>query len=286
MLTAAAPVPDTPPAAGVRHQRNHRDDLVSGRRLHARKSHALRNVGVPQLLIVGVEEGHKRVYWHERQYRGGRDDLILLRPGERYGIDNRPGAHGYRAELIQLSPALVADFRRHHGGLIDAALQDTAEIPISVHRDRHTGQAWQSLLAAIEEGAPAPLLDQHARTLLLCLTLAGAARALLPGREAPLIQRVRQLLNDDPGRNWNIDELSNLTGMAASTLRRHLSAQDQGFRTILEDARLSAALDSLQSTRDSIGHIAHAVGYASPSRFAIRFRRRFGISPSELRAAL
>ncbi|MDP8997842.1 MAG: AraC family transcriptional regulator, partial [Pseudomonadota bacterium] len=41
----------------------------------------------------------------------------------------------------------------------------------------------------------------------------------------------------------------------------------------------------LQSTGDSITQIAFAVGYESPSRFATRFRKRFGFVPSVLRKA-
>ncbi|WP_206409432.1 helix-turn-helix transcriptional regulator [Lysobacter enzymogenes] len=263
---------------------------VAASELSARKPHALRDVSVPQLLLVGVTDGHKRVLWRGREYRGGQDDLIVLRPGERYGIDNRPGARGYRADLLQLPSALVADFRHRHKAVYESALKHAlhgaAHGAPSLRRDRHTGQAWRQLLDAACEPAPAPLLEQHAHTLLLCLTLAGAAACLQADREAPLNVRVRQLLREDPGRDWSLDEIARRLGLGASTLRRQLSAHGAGFREMLEDERLGLALAQLQGTRESIVRIAAAAGYASASRFAIRFRRRYGLSPSELRAAL
>ena len=39
----------------------------------------------------------------------------------------------------------------------------------------------------------------------------------------------------------------------------------------------------LQTTRRTILEIALDCGYESPSRFATRFRERYGMSPSELR---
>jgi len=259
---------------------------VAASELSARKAHALRDVVVPQLLLVGVTDGHKRVLWRGREYRGGHDELIVLRPGERYGIDNRPGASGYRADLIQLSPALVEDFRRQRAALFESALERAPHGTPCLRRDRHTEQAWRQVLDSAAESAPAPLLEQHAHTLLLCLTLSGAAAALRADREAPLNERVRHLLREDPGRDWTLDEIARRLGVGASTLRRQLSAHGAGFRQMLEDERLGHALTQLQSTRESIVRVAEAAGYASASRFAIRFRHRYGLSPSELRAAL
>ena len=49
---------------------------------------------------------------------------------------------------------------------------------------------------------------------------------------------------------------------------------------------MAYALSHLQTTRRSIDDIAHACGYASASRFAVRFRQRFGLSPRALRQAI
>ena len=51
------------------------------------------------------------------------------------------------------------------------------------------------------------------------------------------------------------------------------------------DARMTFALGMIQTTDLPINRIALDVGYASPSRFAVRFRERFGISPSHVRQA-
>jgi AraC-like DNA-binding protein len=47
---------------------------------------------------------------------------------------------------------------------------------------------------------------------------------------------------------------------------------------------MASALTLLQATSRPVAEIALAVGYASPSRFAVRFRHRFGFSPSAVRS--
>ena len=46
---------------------------------------------------------------------------------------------------------------------------------------------------------------------------------------------------------------------------------------------MSFAMTLLQSTDHPIAHIAAQVGYESPSRFAVRFRDRFGFAPTVVR---
>ena len=73
--------------------------------------------------------------------------------------------------------------------------------------------------------------------------------------------------------------------MSEATLRRKLAKVGTTLTDIIIDVRMTMALFMLQSTDRSITEISFAVGYESPSRFAMRFRSRFGFAPSELRRA-
>nr|WP_232434489.1 helix-turn-helix domain-containing protein [Pseudomonas fuscovaginae] len=69
-------------------------------------------------------------------------------------------------------------------------------------------------------------------------------------------------------------------------MRRQLANEDDSFSNILENVRLGMALPWLQTTPRPMGEIAAAGGYASASRFAVRFRKHYGLSPREFRAAI
>ena len=71
--------------------------------------------------------------------------------------------------------------------------------------------------------------------------------------------------------------------MSEATLRRRLAADGTSFSALLTDLRMTRALGMLQTTDLPVGTIAAEVGYASASRFALRFRDRFGVSPSAIR---
>jgi AraC-like DNA-binding protein len=71
--------------------------------------------------------------------------------------------------------------------------------------------------------------------------------------------------------------------MSDSTIRRKLNAEGTSIQEIKDQARLGLGLHLLQTTRQPISVIADKCGYQSQSRFTDRFRRRFGLTPSELR---
>jgi AraC-like DNA-binding protein len=66
-------------------------------------------------------------------------------------------------------------------------------------------------------------------------------------------------------------------------MRRRLADESASFYDLLSDVRMSHALTLLQVTDLPVIQVAYEVGYKSQSRFALRFRRRFGFAPSEVR---
>jgi len=63
-----------------------------------------------------------------------------------------------------------------------------------------------------------------------------------------------------------------------------IAAEGTSLTELLMDARMSTALTLLQTTTQAVSDIALSVGYDSVSRFALRFRRRFGFTPTAVRA--
>ncbi|MOA33680.1 CFA/I fimbrial subunit D [compost metagenome] len=71
--------------------------------------------------------------------------------------------------------------------------------------------------------------------------------------------------------------------MSEVVLRRKLSAENSALRSLMIDVRMSRALLLLQATDWPISAIAQYVSYESSSRFAERFRKRFGFAPTAIR---
>ena len=106
-------------------------------------------------------------------------------------------------------------------------------------------------------------------------------------RSAPLNSnaaiQVRALVAGRLEADWPADRVAAELAMSEATLRRRLVAEGTTLTALLVDARMSTALTLLQATSRPVSDIASSVGYASPSRFAIRFRQRFGFAPTAVR---
>jgi AraC-like DNA-binding protein len=233
-----------------------------------------------------VRQGEKLLQWDDRQMRAGPQHLILMPAGRELGISNFPGLHGhYIADVVTFPGSTLRNFSTRYGQQIMSrhrALKTDLCVPL----DRHTAQAWDQLLAAINADAPDALRTHYGEAVLLSLGLGGLAGPLLMDRNDPLGERVQQLIMSSPQRDWTVADVAQHLNLGESTLRRQLANEGSSFRNILENVRLATALQWLQTTSRPIGEIAGASGYASASRFAVRFRSHYGLSPRELRATI
>ena len=98
-----------------------------------------------------------------------------------------------------------------------------------------------------------------------------------------LQRKVRLMIGAAPQKTWISRELAQSLAMSEATFRRRLADQGQSFNDILIDVRMTAALTLLQVTDQLISDIAYQVGYESASRFSVRFKKRFGFSPTAVR---
>jgi AraC-like DNA-binding protein len=93
-------------------------------------------------------------------------------------------------------------------------------------------------------------------------------------------------MHADPGRRWTLAGLARLANLSRTAFfQRFQTRLGQTPAEYLQDWRLRIAARRLRGSEDSIGAIAAAAGYESPSAFARAFRRATGQSPKSFRAA-
>ncbi|MCF1707213.1 helix-turn-helix transcriptional regulator [Tabrizicola sp. J26] len=142
--------------------------------------------------------------------------------------------------------------------------------------------AFERALDLQRSVAAPPSVRLHAAEEVL-LWLAETGLVLPPPRPPLLTERIRMLCAEAIDRDWTASEVARRMAMSEATLRRRLAADGTTFSVLLTDLRMTRALGLLQTTDRPVGTIAAEVGYASASRFALRFRDRFGLSPSAIR---
>lgn len=229
---------------------------------------------VDQATLILVEHGCKRIAWQGGTSVAEPGEALSLQPGEVVDISNTPGPDGcYRALWLVWSPELIGTGRQWPGPGVAAHAALGNDFIASFQR------AFDGLDGS--GGLPDSIAVSRLREVLLWL----AERDFhFRGADRPSVsQQVRRLLSSDPSADWSMQYVARATATSIPTLRRRLAAEGVAFRDLLQDVRMSHALALLQNTDDPVLNIALAAGYASASRFAARFRTRFGYLPTDIR---
>ncbi len=249
---------------------------------HSREPQSLHNVPIQQPLLVLVTTGRKIIALGERKVEVLPGQLLLLPGGCEVEVGNYPDADSqhYLGLAVGFPDASRDLFRRSYGHEVPTDMQPLWCAPAPAELVVAMGQ-WVEWCIHHDLD---PAIARHRQVeMLLLLARAGIAGNLLLDRQAPWRERVAQLLALDPARDWDAPMVCRRLGIGESTLRRRLQEEGSGLRAVLEETRLVAGLALLQETCWPIGQVADAVGYRSQSRFSERFKRRFGLTPTELK---
>lgn len=237
------------------------------------------NLVINRPLIILVEHGTKIMRSGDYEITVQAGGAIAVCQNQVFDVINEAKAGGiYLARWIAFEPDMVQSqpHQKSPAASIDRALALKAPQKAFLN-------AYDLATEAIADpdGVPEPIADHRLRELLLWLDLSGG-RFAMPQPDG-FAQKARNILTEKPGYAWSGVMLARALSVSEATLRRKLSAEGWPFQSLLADVRMSAAMQLLQSTDRPVLHIAQDVGYESQSRFAIRFRARFGFAPSAIR---
>lgn len=92
---------------------------------------------------------------------------------------------------------------------------------------------------------------------------------------------VTMMLKEAQGHQPTQDELAAIVNLSASTLARHLAAQDTSFRDLTNEIRHERACQWLQEGQLRVADVADLLGYTNPANFIRAFKARAGVSPAQ-----
>jgi AraC-like DNA-binding protein len=233
----------------------------------------------PHLYLV--QQGHKRVRWQQREVVAHSGELLIIDGGQTVDIVNEPSEEGvFSCQLLTCDPLLLAtppiQVETQPTTAFDAVLA-LRNLPCALIHSFET----TSLALALRHRFPAVIIRHKMLEILLWLKQFNIS--FIHNEARNLTQQVRRCLATDPHNIWTAAEVADTLSMSEVMLRRKLSAENNSLRNLMIDVRMSSALALLQSTDWPISIIAQHVGYESSSRFAERFRKRFGFAPTAIR---
>ncbi|MGQ9366695.1 helix-turn-helix transcriptional regulator [Azospirillum sp. ST 5-10] len=229
--------------------------------------------------LIVLRHGTKTLLSPAGRWSLGGGEAIAIAGGQTFDVTNRLSDRGaYEARWLVWDPAVVGRFERtavERRPLVGAAALGRI--------DAQFASAFDRALEAIgdEPHIPAEVAEHRLAEVLVWLSLRGIhfSAAQTPN----LATKVRRLVETSLADRWTTTVVAQRLAVSEATLRRRLAAEGTTLGDLLTDVRMSFAMMLLQSTDHAVNRIALEVGYESASRFAIRFRRRFGFPPTAIR---
>jgi AraC-like DNA-binding protein len=181
----------------------------------------------------------------------------------------------------------------------DELLLDALPARLHVHAGNDAAPSLRWLLEQLLQEVSAPRIGsatasaQLAQLLFIHVLRAQLADArssfpagLLRALGDEQLRQALQLMHQDPGYPWKLEELARAAAMSRTTFaERFKSASGVPPLTYLHDWRMSLARRRLRDEDAPIAQIAEAVGYSSDNAFSNAFKRAVGVAPSRYRRA-
>lgn len=230
----------------------------------------------PVLIVVAC--GSKLLRWPGGECLVREGESIALPGGQSFDITNRMGENGsYRAHWLAWDDSLIAAHADAHP---EAAVIRQA-LPITDGNADFAASLRRASEAVEDGGVPDAIARHRLQEVLLWIGMRG--KRFEQSLALTMAVKVRRLVSPDLAREWSAPAVASAFAVSEATLRRRLAEEGASLSGILVDARMSLALQLLQSTRQPVTQIALSVGYQTPSQFAVRFRDRFGFPPTAIR---
>lgn len=258
-----------------------------GRAIHITQHNDLRftRLVIYEASLALVRSGSLRVQSAGGEWTLRAGQALAVAGGLTVSMTYLPGESGlYQGEWLTWQDEFIASRQREGQAAPPPFLTEARLLPLPAGLAGEAfSRAFERACVAMdpETDLPLPIVAHRAAEVLLWLEQEGIY--FDPRGSRSLSRRLRLLLRAAPGKDWSEAGLGRQLGMSPATLRRYLAAEGASFRSLLAEVRMQSALNLLQSTALSIGQVALEVGYESQSRFAARFRERFGFPPSVVR---
>lgn len=230
--------------------------------------------------LIVLRQGRKTLHSARGQWSIGGGEAIAIAGGQTFDVTNRLSDRGfYEARWLVWDPSIIERAERRAA----AAPPPLVGAAVLGKIDAHFTAAFDRALEAVGDvrHIPDEVAAHRLAEVLVWLSLRGIH---FPAAENPtLATRVRRLLETALAGPWTTTVVAGHLALSEATLRRRLAAEGTTLGDLLTDVRMSSAMLLLQSTDQAVNRIALDVGYESASRFAIRFRERFGFPPTAIR---
>ena len=175
--------------------------------------------------------------------------------------------------------------------ILGGPLRSRLELPDRLDL-RGSAQEWHRLVASLSEQLAGPtrvltnplVSAQLGGAVTTAFVLAVApADDVSPAPRPGMVRRVLNALQEDPGRVWTAADMAEIAGTSVRRLQEAFSEYvGSSPSACLRDIRLDRAHADLAAGGITVADVAFRWGFSHPGRFAAAFRKRYGVTPTEV----
>ncbi|MGJ8681486.1 helix-turn-helix transcriptional regulator [Paraglaciecola sp.] len=221
--------------------------------------------------------------------------IVVLNGNKELGVNGELVCEMGEFIFLSNSPAIdmrnIPQDKEYFALLIEFEHQDYASLQKGANNNQkhYIGKTTEALDMCLQQfvessrWAPKQVLTSRKREIINLLCHLGHSDILSLFVNPQLKDRLHGLFIEHKGWELSVQNICDQLAMSESTLRRKLKIEQTSVQEIKDSARLGKALHLLQTTELAIGLVAEECGYQSQSRFTERFKKHFGLTPSELR---
>lgn len=222
-----------------------------------------------------IDQGCSVYRNRNRHYRVGRGDTVFINPGDPHACNPERTTWSYRMLFVDAHwlGQLQAEFCTFQSGDYLPFACDWAAEPARF-------QHFEHLFAALH--ADCEPLEAETRLIGYLADCFGGKKAFsAPGTR---VQRVREMLEDQPAQQVGLSELARLAGLSRYQLIRDFKkAYGLPPHAYQLDTRIRRAKNWLQQG-ESLSSTAVALGFADQSHFQRHFKKRVAVTPKQYQA--
>lgn len=216
-----------------------------------------------------------------RTFRRG--DAFILRANARLDVVNEPDHKTgyYRALFVRFDRALIIEACRLWPQFKDKEVHSA--------KPEITGDLCSAILHAAEAFSyklpvSRRVVEHRLLEVLLILAEQGVVSLAPKYVEESVVEAARLLIRHRLHLAWTTASVAAEFSMSEATLRRRFRVEGHSLQALLLDERMKAAYMILSDRDADVADALAATGYRSRSHFSRQVQKRFGATPSEVRA--
>ncbi|MGF1767550.1 AraC family transcriptional regulator [Enterovibrio makurazakiensis] len=247
--------------------------LVQAGQFRGAKSQPLRNVLIYAPTIIWVNQGHKKLWWHDEPRHYTQEDWLVVPANHHLTFVNEPSHVAFYSRTLTFLVPPPAEW-------LEESRQKKPDHEPRLSVTPPLAYCFELLFGMKDKELSIETQQQFLLGFYAELKQLGSLHLLFPGKAGSIRERLASYLSLNPGEPHNVESVASHFSMSPATLKRKLAAETTSFRQILTQIRMGYALSLMQKSGNQL-NVALTCGYQSEVRFAHRFKDTFGLTPKE-----